>query len=61
MLAPVIASKGHFYQIADNLGEILPIINDHNGNEIELDPERDDTYLGIEAYSGLTLVAKQRL
>jgi hypothetical protein len=29
MLAPMIASKGHFYQIATDLGDTVPIIRDH--------------------------------
>ena len=59
--APVIASKGHFYQIADDLGDTVPPIYDHQGNLILPDPENDDTFLGIEQFSGMTLVARQRL
>ena len=59
--APVLASKGHFYQIADNLGDTIPIIRDHSGNKIEVDPNRDDTFISIEQISGLTVVALQRL
>lgn len=46
--APIIASKGHFYQIADDLGDTIPPIYDHNGNKIEPNAENDDTILGIE-------------
>jgi hypothetical protein len=58
LMAPVIASKGHFYQMADDLGDTIPPIYDHNQNLIMPDPENDDTFLGIEAYSGMTLVAR---
>ena len=61
LMAPVIASKGHFYQMADDLGDTIPPIYDHNENLIVPDPENDDPFLGIEAYSGMTLVARQRI
>lgn len=48
MLAPMFASKGHYYQIATDLGDTLPIIKDHKGAEIKADANRDDTFLGIE-------------
>jgi hypothetical protein len=34
---------------------------DQNGHPILPNPEKDDTYLGIEKISGLTLEALQRL
>lgn len=48
MLAPMLATKGHFYQIADNLGDTVPVIRDHSGNVMTPDPDRDDTFLMVE-------------
>ena len=58
MYAPLIATKGHFYQIATDLGETVPPIKDHSGKVIVPDSENDDTYLGIESISGMTLIAR---
>lgn len=48
--APVIASKGHYYQIASGLNEagVTAVIVDNNNNTITPVPDLDDTYLGIE-------------
>lgn len=61
--APVIASKGHYYQIADGLDEkgITALIVDKTGQQILPDESRDDTYLSVERISGLTMEARQRL
>lgn len=61
LMAPVIASKGHFYQMATDLGDTIPPIFDHSGNYITPNAEDDDTFLGIEALSGMTLCARQRI
>jgi hypothetical protein len=47
--------------MGNDLGDTIPPIYDHNHNLIEPNPEDDDTFLGIEAYSGMTLVARQRI
>jgi hypothetical protein len=62
LFAPVIATKGHFYQISDTLGATVPPIRRHGSTEVmTTDPDRDDTFLAIESISGMTLKAFQRL
>ena len=43
------------------MGDAISLLYDHNGDYINVDPERDDTFLGIEKYSGMSLIARQRL
>lgn len=59
--AQSIGTKGHFYQITPELQDQLPNIYDHDGNLITPDPEVDDTWLGIERYSGVVVQARMRL
>jgi hypothetical protein len=61
LLAPVLASKGHYYQFADKYLNKTSILVDSNNTEIAIDPDRDDTYLGIEKISGVNVQARQRL
>jgi hypothetical protein len=58
MQAPVLASKGHFYQLADGMENVTATILDHNNNVILPDPDRDDIYLGIESLSGVCVQAR---
>lgn len=59
--APALATKGHFYQIADVVHDQLAIIRDKKGTELKPDPIVDETEIGVEQITGVTLVAKQRL
>ena len=38
-----------------------PVIVDKNGTQIEPDKDADDTYLGVEHYSGVCLIAMERI
>ena len=59
--APVIASKGHYFQLDQEGLKIAAKILDQNGNPFTPNAEDDDTRLGIEHYSGVSVVALQRL
>ena len=59
--ADAIATKGHYYQITDELKDDLSEIRDHEGKVIETNPDEDDTKLGIERKSGVTVQARQRI
>jgi hypothetical protein len=61
LLAPAIGTKGHYYQIDKQLSPRLPRIVDHSQTPIPADPNVDDTWLGIEKYSGVTLQARERI
>ncbi|CDW87257.1 cd36 family protein [Stylonychia lemnae] len=60
--APVLASKGHFYQIdtiaADSVAQIVT-----KGDRKPILPiqSEDDTFLGMEQHSGVNVQARQRL
>mmetsp|Transcript_22842 Transcript_22842/g.22098 ORF Transcript_22842/g.22098 Transcript_22842/m.22098 type:complete len:141 (-) Transcript_22842:353-775(-) len=58
--APIFASKGHYYQIPESLG-ITPIVRNHAGEVIQAEEQPDETFLAVESYSGLPLIALQRL
>lgn len=59
--APTLASKGHFYQISDAVQDQLAIQKKKNGTIITPNPEVDETTMGVEQITGVSLVAKQRL
>lgn len=61
--APVLASKGHFYEISEELKEkgILALMVNSTGDLIEPVPEDDDIFLGVESMTGVNLQAKQRI
>jgi len=61
LMAQAIGTKGHFYQIAEELKPFLPKIVDHEGNEVTAVKSDDDTWLGIEHYSGVVVQARMRL
>lgn len=48
LLAPVLASKGHYYQLAEGMENITATIVDKNDKPIVPTPENDDTFLGVE-------------
>ena len=59
--APAFASKGHFYQISLEAIMSVPLIVDQSGNNITSSANNDETYLGVEEQSGITLITQQRL
>lgn len=59
--APSIGTKGHFYELDPVLKDRLPVLVDHAGNIIEANKTADDTWLGVEKYSGVTLQARERI
>ena len=61
MQAPVIATKGHFYQLIPVVSHTKAKIYDRNGTLMTPKVERDDTTIGVEEITGVTMIAKQRL
>mmetsp|Transcript_78093 Transcript_78093/g.107977 ORF Transcript_78093/g.107977 Transcript_78093/m.107977 type:complete len:143 (+) Transcript_78093:2582-3010(+) len=60
--APAFASKGHYYQISEEIKDVsVPKLTDKNGNEILPNADDDDTWLGVERLSGVNLVARERI
>jgi len=55
------AAKGHYYQMSDAAASSKPLIKNHNGTEILPTEEDDETYLGVERYSGVCLIAMERI
>ena len=55
------AAKGHYYQMSDEVFASKPKIVDKNGEEIPSSEDNDDTYLGVEKYSGACLIAMERI
>ena len=53
--ADSIGTKGHFYQIDDKLKDRIPVIKDHNGSVITPKVANDETWLGMERYSGVDM------
>ena len=56
--ADSIGTKGHFYQLDAKLNESVPIIQYPNGTEITTDVNTDETWLGIERYTGVDMQAR---
>ena len=59
--ASAIAAKGHYYGLSADASYAVPKIVDSTGSVIEASAEYDDTYLGVESYTGVTLISKERL
>jgi len=59
--APAIGTKGHYYELDSQLSERLPVMVDHKNNTIAASEEVDNTWLGVERYSGVTLQARERI
>ena len=57
------AAKGHYYQLDEDVfnSDSRPKITDINGTEIKQNEEDDETYLGVERYSGVCLIAMERI
>lgn len=59
--AQSLGTKGHYMDSDPLLAPLLPVILDHNLQEIKPTKEMDETTLGIEKFSGVTVQARQRL
>lgn len=59
--APAFASKGHFYQISGDVASSVPSIVNLQNEPILPNSDNDETYLGIEQLSGVTVITKQRI
>ena len=55
------AAKGHYYQMSPEAFESMPKLVNANGEEIPSSEDVDDTYLGVEKYSGACLIAMERI
>lgn len=55
------AAKGHYLQLSPLAVDAKPFIGDKNNVTIEPDSDADDTFLGIEPFSGVCLVAMERI
>ena len=59
--APAFASKGHFYQISPEVMSSVPSIVNRQNQTILPSASVDETYLGVERISGVTLSSRQRV
>ena len=59
--APAIATKGHYYGLQDSATSSMPEIVDSSGSLISASQADDDTYLGVEQLTGVSLINKERL
>lgn len=58
--APVVASKGHFFEVSPETLDMQAKIYDLKGNRILPNEANDDAILGIDQIAGVTLEAKIR-
>lgn len=58
---PSIATKGHYLGLSSDALKIAAPIQDSYGNPIQPDENDDDTMIGVEHYSGLSVFSQQRL
>ena len=61
LMAYAFAAKGHYLDLAEAAQDAKPKIVNASGVEIEPNASDDDTYLGIERFSGTCLVAMERI
>jgi len=54
-------AKGHYYQLSPLAADSKPTIVDKDGQPVGPDKDEDDTYLGVEKYSGVCLIAMERI
>lgn len=54
-------AKGHYYELSPEAESSKPVLRDQQGNVLGVDPENDDTFLGVEQMTGVCLVAKERI
>jgi len=59
--APAFCAKGHYYEMSEVVESSKCKIVDSDGKAIEPNAEADDTYLGMEEYSGACALANERI
>ena len=59
--APAFASKGHFYQISGDVASSVPSIVNLQNEPIVASADNDQTVVGVEELSGVTLKTAQRI
>lgn len=59
--APAIAAKGHYYGLSELASSSKPEIVDSNGSAIVASADNDDSYLGVEQLTGVSLIYMERL
>jgi hypothetical protein len=55
------AAKGHYYDLAPAAADARPVLYYKNMTEIQPNQDDDDTFLGVERYSGACMVALERI
>ena len=58
--ANAFVTKGHYYQLTEDAKESTCQIVDKNGASIKPNQDNDDTYLGVEPNTGITVITKER-
>ena len=53
-------SRGHYYLLEDDAVSSTCLIVDKNNEELSPNVKDDDTYMGIEPYTGLSVIMKER-
>ena len=61
LLAPAFVAKGHYYDLSPVVESSKCEIVDMNDQPIEASQEADDTYLGMEAMTGVCVIAAERI
>lgn len=61
--AQAFASKGHFLDISEEAAALgsVPVIKNANGEVIKANKDDDDTFLGMEKWTGVNVLARQRI
>ena len=55
------AAKGHYHGISEEVLDSIPQILNSKGDCISSNADNDDTYLGVEKYTGTRLFSKERI
>lgn len=55
------AAKGHYYGLSDEASSAKPDIVLSDGVEVVANAVADDTFIGVESMTGVTLILKERL
>ena len=61
LLAPAFVAKGHYYDLSPVVESSKCEIVDMNDQPIPPNQEADDTYLGMEAMTGVCVIAAERI
>ena len=58
--APIVSTKGHYYQFSTEAMSSAPMLTDKNGTPIIPMMANDDSMLGVEPNTGYTTIIQQR-